>query len=475
MFMDLTIFSGFGFWFGLAGIVFGIVKTYQLRKLNDQMRSMDQKIGPLHVDFEGKRDFQKKLIEENLERVKKDIELSRRVDVASLPLQDFQINSLPWKVYDERAIVISIVSGKGGVGKSTVALALANKLAKTRDVLIVDFDLHNRGLTSRYKPGIAKGDDSLMNWISRYLEAKIRPNGVDPQDGVRVKNLLARDDFVEIRRRFAFRDLVSEDHYVHRTVKIGRGFEDNLRFLPSRSVESPFLASPESRMDVVDVAAFVQVIARFSQERGLGRFLIIDCHGGQDMFMAGAIVASDMVVTVLKPEPGSFEGARELLGISKRLVDEQTFTPIKSVLVINECQQGTGAIVDEIKGALKDSVESIFQVERQDAMSLPDFDPTGENVSKIGSLANAIEGLANIALEIRNLSAPRTGVIVPQSSGPGTATTTDTSATPGVMQSVSTRDSEAAATSESKARRTKDIHESEFSYTSSGTFPTDDK
>ena len=55
-----------------------------------------------------------------------------------------------WKSLHEQAKVTSVVSGKGGVGKSSIALGLTEFYSQNENVLLVDFDLHNRGLTSKY-------------------------------------------------------------------------------------------------------------------------------------------------------------------------------------------------------------------------------------------------------------------------------------------------------------------------------------
>ena len=58
----------------------------------------------------------------------------------------------------DRPVVISVVSGKGGVGKSRISLVLAGILAKKYKVLLVDFDLHNQGLTHLVDGEPGKGE-----------------------------------------------------------------------------------------------------------------------------------------------------------------------------------------------------------------------------------------------------------------------------------------------------------------------------
>jgi cellulose biosynthesis protein BcsQ len=46
--------------------------------------------------------------------------------------------------------IISIVSGKGGVGKTMLAVAIANELSRSKRTLLLDLDLFNRGLTGLF-------------------------------------------------------------------------------------------------------------------------------------------------------------------------------------------------------------------------------------------------------------------------------------------------------------------------------------
>jgi len=46
--------------------------------------------------------------------------------------------------------IISVVSGKGGVGKTMLSVAIANELAAGRRTLLLDLDFFNRGLTGLF-------------------------------------------------------------------------------------------------------------------------------------------------------------------------------------------------------------------------------------------------------------------------------------------------------------------------------------
>ena len=50
----------------------------------------------------------------------------------------------------DRPVVISFVSGKGGVGKTMLAVAVANELSHARPTLLLDLDFFNRGLSGMF-------------------------------------------------------------------------------------------------------------------------------------------------------------------------------------------------------------------------------------------------------------------------------------------------------------------------------------
>src|SRR4030081_769144 len=46
--------------------------------------------------------------------------------------------------------IISVVSGKGGVGKTMLSVAIANELSRSKRTLLIDLDFFNRGLTGLF-------------------------------------------------------------------------------------------------------------------------------------------------------------------------------------------------------------------------------------------------------------------------------------------------------------------------------------
>ncbi|WP_158925192.1 ParA family protein [Acidisphaera sp. S103] len=55
-----------------------------------------------------------------------------------------------------KPLIIAVVSGKGGVGKTMLSVAIANELAQGRKTLLLDLDFFNRGLTGLFASAAAK-------------------------------------------------------------------------------------------------------------------------------------------------------------------------------------------------------------------------------------------------------------------------------------------------------------------------------
>lgn len=76
---------------------------------------------------------------------------------------------------DLSPLIISVVSGKGGVGKTSISISLAKILSKNLKVLLIDFDLHNQGLT--HLLGEFLGKKELSSSVFAYInnEKYVKP------------------------------------------------------------------------------------------------------------------------------------------------------------------------------------------------------------------------------------------------------------------------------------------------------------
>ncbi|MBX9606353.1 MAG: ParA family protein [Gammaproteobacteria bacterium] len=275
----------------------------------------------------------------------------------TVDVSQYRIDSY-WLNVSEQPKITAIVSGKGGVGKSSLALGLAEFYSITENVLVVDFDLHNRGLTSKYGQ-LSKSSTTILAEMRRFSSAVLSDEKL-PREGGKVHlGKIEEELFFELRDKFCYAKypakarisplnmeyLYAED--VRREPPLGRARPSNCYFLPSRRAGEPFLGSSESRFDVAEVTLFLRFLGCLAHKNGITQ-IILDCHGAHDLFMVGAILASDHLVLVTRPEPAAFEGTIELMRFAQSVVESRDVYPSSHSLVFNEYRSSDRAIAETL-------------------------------------------------------------------------------------------------------------------------------
>jgi MinD-like ATPase involved in chromosome partitioning or flagellar assembly/DNA-binding protein H-NS len=277
------------------------------------------------------------------------------------------------------AKLVVVASGKGGVGKSTLALGLTEAFSRVEKTLLVDFDLHNRGLTSllhstsnRVDGRTAKAPTNVLAEFDRFDSlfeaAHLLGPQASPSAGGHEKDLLTR--FTELRDSFgkAGRPLPHGAFAGKAYLRPGELLSvipERTGFLPSTSPAPNvrFLASATFRAQFLEVYFFLKCLCYWAgnlpNQFGV---VVLDCHGAHDHFMIGAIHAAAALLVVTTPEPGGFDGTYDLLAFAEVLRKE---TPSGSgnfptVLAINNCLDWQQDSVDAIVKFVKDKTALSF-------------------------------------------------------------------------------------------------------------------
>ncbi len=277
-----------------------------------------------------------------------------KADVRKYAVDDY------WKQIDEQAKVTVIASGKGGVGKSSIALGLLEYYSQQERVLLVDFDLHNRGLTSKFGHMLPKDQSQQSTLFAELVEfqssvsSELRESLHEKLKGQERKATLGDITKAEFRR---LRSKYCEDNGAPRDMHLAalprarrnKGWirPSSAFFLPSRYPDQEFIGSDISRMDFVEIALFIKYLACLARrgEQAITR-IIVDCHGAHDMLSVGAIVAADHLVVTTTADPSAYEGTSELVEISKELARDKRFMPEAGVLVVNEYRRSERPVLN---------------------------------------------------------------------------------------------------------------------------------
>jgi len=171
--------------------------------------------------------------------------------------------------------IIAVVSGRGGVGKTMLAVALAAELARGRKTLLFNLDFFNRGLTglfasiSEHSRKIAVPSFPLFACVGNDTDWDIAAIG---------QNLLA----------VCYDDLDK---------------------------------SEANTLEMTDIASLAQTLDRYIQmlaEACGAEVIVLDCHGGPDNTSFAACLTAQHSLLVSEPDRITLHGTLHFLRILKR-------------------------------------------------------------------------------------------------------------------------------------------------------------
>lgn len=171
--------------------------------------------------------------------------------------------------------ILAIVSGKGGVGKTMLAVAIANELAQQNRTILFDLDFFNRGLTGLFA--------SLIS--------------ASPQQIVAPPAILAPDSSKTEERDSAW----SLNEITKRLYVVGYGDLDK---------------SQTDLLETMDVEHLAKELLRYIRgvaEQAQCDFAVLDCHGGPDNTSFAACLLANHSLLVSEPDRITLHGTLNFL------------------------------------------------------------------------------------------------------------------------------------------------------------------
>jgi len=171
---------------------------------------------------------------------------------------------------------IAVVSGKGGVGKTTLAANLAKLISSApKKVMLVDLDFANRGCTALFASDILNVDYNAMHFL-----------GVT-------------------------RDRLSEDAGPFEIVALR--VSEGIRFIPAPIfLEGPHDSPLRGYSSEVIEASLRASMDKFHHQDDTDCF-ILDCHGGADAASIAAATVCDVTLVVTEADSITFGGTLALV------------------------------------------------------------------------------------------------------------------------------------------------------------------
>lgn len=199
----------------------------------------------------------------------------------------------------EKVPVVSFLSGKGGVGKTTFAANFARILSSSSKVLLIDCDLANRGATSLLSPDVKKDETNLYALLRAGLLG-------------------------EYSNEKAFLRII-EDHKLKK-------LHENLYFLPSTSTRE-LIEWIDYEVEIDRLKNAIRNIINVFVEIYDIQCVILDCKPGPDPLSGAVSALSTFSILITEADPVTYSGTLNLrFYLSERYgVEENIYVIVNKV------------------------------------------------------------------------------------------------------------------------------------------------
>lgn len=223
---------------------------------------------------------------------------------------------------EERKVpIVSFLSGKGGVGKTTFAANFARKLSKHHKILLIDCDLANRGATSLLSPEVKNEESNLYGLL---------------QQGLRGQYINDQEFFRKV-----------EDHNLKK-------LHENFYFLPSTLTNElidwiDYKVETKRLKDVIE-----NIINGFVKKYGL-ECVILDCKPGPDPLSGAVSALSTFSILLTEADPVTYSGTLNLrFYLSEKYgVQENIYVIVNKVPEKFDIENLDSLYANKIKGILQ--------------------------------------------------------------------------------------------------------------------------
>lgn len=209
----------------------------------------------------------------------------------------------------ERPFAVAVLSGKGGVGKTTISLSLARQLSRYYPVWLLDIDLFNRGTTS----AIWASESSIPLSLAELIRLTVS----EPQ---------LESELVAARLEEKLKSHLNDLTYSSRFAVLPAARAEEGR-------EASFILWHGMTRGGKSAHEFLDLLAHSLNRLTPGCILLFDGHGGLDDLSIGAAVVSDVTMIVNEPDLITFTGSITLYHEISRTCQSLKLEPLIEFVV----------------------------------------------------------------------------------------------------------------------------------------------
>jgi general secretion pathway protein G len=208
----------------------------------------------------------------------------------------------------------AILSGKGGVGKTTISLSLARQLSIRYTVWLVDLDLFNRGTTS----AIWESESSIPLSVAQLVHLCNSPQLASTREQIAE----ARAGVIEKALKSCYKELI---------------YSEGLAVLPAARAregrEASYMLWHGLRDEGPSAYEFLTLLSGALSQLTPGCIVLFDGHGGLDELSIGAALVSDLTLIINEPDLITFTGSITLFNEISRTCQSLNLEPMIQFII----------------------------------------------------------------------------------------------------------------------------------------------
>jgi cellulose biosynthesis protein BcsQ/type II secretory pathway pseudopilin PulG len=213
----------------------------------------------------------------------------------------------------DKPFTLAVLSGKGGVGKTTICLSLARQLSAQHQVWLIDIDLFNRGTTSAIWESESAIPLSIAELIN--LAALAGTSSLDP--GAKSRSSFVEEKLREHRRALTYSTKLG----VIPAARAGEG------------KDASYILWHGMGKTGASAYEFLDLLVRSLNQVTPGCIVLFDGHGGLDELSLGAAMISDVTLIINEPDLITFTGSITLYNEITRSCEDLGLEPLIQFIV----------------------------------------------------------------------------------------------------------------------------------------------